>query len=98
MVNSDSYSVSVTFGKAVYEAHQRTCTHTFETLEQLKTSQASTDTINFYKNMVRPNIKKLTGPCSAVSNMSGYRCVSDCRSRGSEFDPGPVPYFGGDRS
>ena len=53
MVNSDSYSVSVTFGKAVYEAHQRTCTHTFETLEQLKTSQASTDTINFYKNMVR---------------------------------------------
>ena len=21
------------------------------------------------------------GPCTAVSNMSGYRCVSDCRSR-----------------
>ena len=60
MVKSDSYSVSVTFGKAVYEAHQRTCTHTFETLEQLKTSQASTDTINFYKNMVRPNKKYLS--------------------------------------
>ena len=34
-----------------------------------------------------------TGPHSAVGNVSGYRCVSDCRSRGREFDPGPVPYF-----
>ena len=39
---------------------------------------------------------KNTGPRSAVRNMSGYRCVSDCRSRGREFDPGPVPYFRGD--
>ena len=23
----------------------------------------------------------------------GYRCVSDCRSRGCKFDPGPVPYL-----
>ena len=23
--------------------------------------------------------------------MSGYRCVSDCRSRGREFDPSLVP-------
>ena len=38
------------------------------------------------------------GPRSAVGNMSGYRCVSDCKSRGREFDPGPVPYFRGDRS
>ena len=37
-----------------------------------------------------------TGPHSAVGNVSGYRCVSDCRSRGREFDPGPVPYFRGD--
>ena len=37
-----------------------------------------------------------TGPRSAVGNVSGYRCVSDCRSRGREFDPGPVPYFCGD--
>ena len=37
-----------------------------------------------------------TGPGSAVGNVSGYRCVSDCRSRGREFDPGPVPYFRGD--
>ena len=28
-----------------------------------------------------------TGPRSAVGNVSGYRCVSDCRSRGCEFDP-----------
>ena len=37
-----------------------------------------------------------TGPHSAVGNVSGYRCVSDCRSRGREFDPGPVPYFRAD--
>ena len=42
-----------------------------------------------------PN-KEFTGPRSAVGNVSGYRCVSDCRSRGREFDPGPVPYFRGD--
>ena len=40
----------------------------------------------------------MTGPRSAVGNVSGYRCVSDCRSRGREFDPGPVPYFRGDWS
>ena len=34
-----------------------------------------------------------TGPRSAVGNVSGYRCVSDCRSRGREFDPGPVHTF-----
>ena len=27
-------------------------------------------------------------PCSAVRNVSGNRCKSDCRSRGHEFDPG----------
>ena len=36
------------------------------------------------------------GPRSAVGNVSGYRCVSDCRSMGREFDPGPLPYFRGD--
>ena len=36
------------------------------------------------------------GPRRAVGNVSGYICVSDCRSRGREFDPGPVPYFRGD--
>ena len=34
-----------------------------------------------------------TGPRSAVSNVSGNRCESGCRSRGSEFDPNLVPYF-----
>ena len=37
-----------------------------------------------------------TGPRSAVDNVSGYRCMSDCISRAREFDPGPVPYFRGD--
>ena len=32
----------------------------------------------------------------AVNNLSDYRCLSDCRSRGPEFDPGLVPYFCGD--
>ena len=36
------------------------------------------------------------GPHSAVGNVSGYRCVSDCISRGRELDPGPAPYFRGD--
>ena len=44
------------------------------------------------KNIVRT----VTGPCSEFDNVSGCRCVSDCRSRGREFDPGPVPYFHGD--
>ena len=40
--------------------------------------------------------KMFTRPSSAVGNVSGYRCVPDCHSRGREFDPGPVPYFRGD--
>ena len=32
---------------------------------------------------------------NAIGNVSGYRCVSDCRSRGGEFDRGPVPSFRG---
>ena len=39
-----------------------------------------------------------TGLRSAVGNVSEWRYVSDCRSRGCEFDPGPVPYFHGDWS
>ena len=30
----------------------------------------------------------ITGPRSAVSNVSGNRCESDCRSRGRKFDLG----------
>ena len=33
---------------------------------------------------------------SAVGNVSGYRYVSDCRSRGCELDPSSDPYFRGD--
>ena len=33
------------------------------------------------------NIDLYSGPRSAVSNVSGNRCESDCRSRGREFDP-----------
>ena len=36
-----------------------------------------------------------TWPRSAVGNVSGNRCLSDCRSRDREFDPGPVSYFRG---
>ena len=36
------------------------------------------------------------GPRSAVGNISGNRCESDCRSRGRKLYPGPVPYFRGD--
>ena len=39
------------------------------------------------------NLPQNTGPHSAVGNVSAYRCLSDCRSRGREFDPGQVPYF-----
>ena len=40
---------------------------------------------------VRYSVHLYAGLRSAVGNVSGYRCVSDCRSRGREFDPGPVP-------
>ena len=33
-------------------------------------------------------VLKFTGLRIAVGNVSGYRCVSECRSRGCEFDPG----------
>ena len=46
--------------------------------------------------LLRQDLPSQTGPRSAVGNVSGYRCVSDCNSRGREFDPGPVPYFRGD--
>ena len=56
--------------------------------------------IQLLLNKTTPHFQLLpmsnTGPRSAVGNVSGYRCVSDCRSRGREFDPGPVPYFRGD--
>ena len=44
------------------------------------------------------NSLPVTGPRSAVSNMSGCRYLSDCRSRGHESDPGTVLYYRGDWS
>ena len=47
----------------------------------------------FYSSIAGPEVIKLiscsilTGACSTVDN------VSDCRSRGRELNPGPVPYF-----
>ena len=46
-------------------------------------------------NMLPQYYYYIAGPRSAVGNVSGYRCEADCRSRGREFDPGPVPYFRG---
>ena len=34
---------------------------------------------------------KSTGQSGAFGNMSGNRCKSDSRSRGREFNPGPIP-------
>ena len=53
---------------------------------------------NITSSLVLVQPRKIAGPHSAVGNVSGYRCVSDCRSRGREFDPGPVPYFRGNWS
>ena len=53
----------------------------------------SYDTVRSWKNKFESGVAGLR---RAVGNVSGYRCVSDCRSRGREFDPGPVPYFRGD--
>ena len=54
------------------------------------------------KHHIINKVKKNTSPkylyykWQAVGNVSGNRCESDCRFRGREFDPGPVPYFRGD--
>ena len=45
---------------------------------------------------LKPVYLNRPGPHSAVGNVSGNRCKSDCRSRGQEFHPGGVPYFRGD--
>ena len=54
---------------------------------------------NFSRKHVMINsLRDMTkaGPRTAVGNVSDCRHVSDCRSRGHEVDPGPVPYFRGD--
>ena len=36
---------------------------------------------------------QIIGPRSTVGNVSGNRRISDCRSRGRKFDPGPAHTF-----
>ena len=43
----------------------------------------------------RRGTERFTGPRSSVGNVSGNKCESDCRSKGREFDPGPVHTFMG---
>ena len=38
---------------------------------------------HYWRAIVDPHAR----PRSAVGNVSGYKCVCDCRSRGREFDP-----------
>ena len=72
--------------------------------QPLKVSHAANqyyNTCHFMANCLYLHVNyitKFTGPGSAVGNVSGNRCESDCRSRGRVFDPGPVPYFRGDWS
>ena len=39
-----------------------------------------------------PGLDQARDPGSAVRQTSVKRCLSDCRSRGREFDPDPIPY------
>ena len=72
----------------------------FDSIELVPTMEAeasrySTLLIPWIQNYAL--IQDFAGPRSAVGNVSCCRCVSDCRSRGHEFDlAGPVPYFRGD--
>ena len=45
------------------------------------------------KNFWHNSLITLTWPHSAVSNVSDCRYVSNCKSRGHNFDPSQVPYF-----
>ena len=63
----------------------------------LKRSTALERSVKYFTGWLKPVLRRAkAGPRSTVGNVSGYRCVSDCRSRGRELDPGPVPYFRGD--
>ena len=62
-----------------------------EHLTEVSTLMCHTCTVD----VLRFQILLATGLSSAVSNVSGYRGMSDCRSRGRKFDPGPVTFFRG---
>jgi len=44
--------ISVTFGKAIHEAHQRTNLYNSETITQLKSNPVTSEIITIYQNMV----------------------------------------------
>ena len=83
--------------KGTYLSKARTCMKIFLYKQELLFCQGDG---YFWPHCCMNNLyishRSLTGPRSAVGNVSGYRCEADCRSRGREFDPGPVPYFRGD--
>ena len=62
----------------------------------LRTKIANLDLLSLLILGPKSTEGEVNGLRSAVGNVSGNRCESDCRSRGREFDPGPVPYFCGD--
>ena len=49
--------------------------------------------VNFKKSLPSFSTELESEISVAVGNVSGNRCESDCRSRGRDFDPGPVQYF-----
>ena len=49
-----------------------------------------------YISIAYITMKQEPGRVAQSVTCLGYRCMFDCRSRGREFDPGPVPYFRGD--
>ena len=51
-----------------------------------KIFQIILSSVKFWSNILI-STKPFAGPRSAVSNVSGYRCVSDCRSRGASSIP-----------
>ena len=95
------------FEKVNFEKSQQTITITWKIdsglkgcgfLASLATLHCVLEQFTFIPASTQEDLSQHTGLRSAVGNVSGYRCVSDCRSRGREFDPGPVPYFHGDWS
>ena len=49
------------------------------------------------KNIPKPNDDIfITWSLNTVGTLSGYRCTSDCRSKGRKFHLYPVTYFRGD--
>ena len=88
MVNTRILSLAFTLG------HNNRCP-VLSTLHHVTNAQAKFEVAisNYLGDSFTRKHPPHAGPRSAVGNVPGHRCVSDCRSRGREFDPGPVPYF-----